>query len=436
MLGLLLLAQALQRHPQQVVQRGLKIDQREGFHRAVDGPFVAAGLEVDARPECEGFPVVRVGAAHAFEQFQSAVEFLQRREALGQEQAQSERLAASLGQLRQQRAGLFLAPGGARLARCQAAAVEQALQNEPGGLLGQLTPLEHLAPVPWFLAPAELAVGLLLAPPLQLFGCAGRELRAGLVEIVEQLLAALAILGMQQAGRQRRVVAAVLAIARNQLAQHRRRQVGTAGIGVRPRQVVALLGEALFDSVAPVRGALLAGRRDIAQSHQLLERLGRSRAVVLFLCGVAAGIAFHRVPALDLLYRPAILKRVDQHLAVHIQSGREAEHVQGGGRGIQYAGAVDVAAGAHARRAQAEDAERAMLHGGPGGFGGNVVRQQAVGVEAVVAEQHHRAIGAGQCDQASQHDVVIAVPFSTMPANSAGSVPGPEGTSFMGLPAW
>ena len=46
---------------------------------------------------------------------------------------------------------------------------------------------------------------------------------------------------------------------------------------------------------------------------------------------------------------------------------------------------------------------------GPGGFGGNVIRQQRVGMEAVVADQHHGAIRAGQRQQTPQHHVVVAV---------------------------
>ena len=101
-----------------------------------------------------------------------------------------------------------------------------------------------------------------------------------------------------------------------------------------------------------------------------------------------------------------MLEDLEQGPAVHVAAGGqvvEGEHRRGH---VEQAGAEDQFVGADARPGGHENPERPVLGGRAGRFVGQITGPEMVGVEAVVAHEHHGHVLAGEFEHDAEHRVV------------------------------
>ena len=141
---------------------------------------------MNARLQLERLPVVAVRAAHPLQLLQRPVVFLQGGETLRQEQPQSHRLPARLGQFLEQQPGLLPSLRRAPLAERQAAVQKLRSSPKPLAFSASFRRSKLSRPLRRFVAARRSPVRLFAAAALQLLGRPRREFRAGAVELVQQ----------------------------------------------------------------------------------------------------------------------------------------------------------------------------------------------------------------------------------------------------------
>ena len=105
-----------------------------------------------------------------------------------------------------------------------------------------------------------------------------------------------------------------------------------------------------------------------------------------------------------------LLESARQRFAVHVLPHRQTEEREDGRADVQQARAVNPFILPYARPPQGDNAVVAMLDGRTRRLAGNVSRAEVIGVEAMVGEDNHGGLRAGQPDEYAQHHVVEAVP--------------------------
>ena len=171
-------------------------------------------------------------------------------------------------------------------------------------------------------------------------------------------------------------------------------------------EVVVEFADGLRDGFGLIRIRLL----DVAEGDELLERGLGIRGGNLLVRRVHPVVAGHRVPAGDALDGGGrVFINIEEHLAVHVLTHRQAEEVEQGGTDVDEAGAVNALVLAEAGAHGGEDAELAVLGGGAGWFSRDIAQAQVVRVEAVVRHEDDGGVLPGQVQQGAEHGVVVKV---------------------------
>ena len=147
----------------------------------------------------------------------------------------------------------------------------------------------------------------------------------------------------------------------------------------------------------------------VAQRFELAEGFLLGPGVGLVLGLVQTGLPFHFLPRGDGLDLRRLHEGLRQRRGGHVTADGKAEQGQDRRRDVEQARTVEPLVDADAGAGDAEDAEGAVLDGGPRRDLRDRDGPEVVGVEAVVGEQDDRRLGPDPLKQVPEHEVVEAV---------------------------
>jgi hypothetical protein len=174
-----------------------------------------------------------------------------------------------------------------------------------------------------------------------------------------------------------------------------------AGAGEVVLQFAGRLGDRL--------GRILARLVDVAEIDELPDRLLGVDGIDLRVWRVAAVFAGDGIPGVEVFDLGRGLVDRQQRPAIHVAPHREPEEGEKGGGDVEEGGAEDELVFFDPRPTGDEDPVIAVLGRRACRLVRHALRAKMVGVKAVVADEDHGRLGAGELQKSAKHEIVIAV---------------------------
>ena len=187
--------------------------------------------------------------------------------------------------------------------------------------------------------------------------------------------------------------------------EKRNRLVEDTGIHVGLCKVVLEFSNRLPNRHVDVLVRLL----DVAELDELPHGFRTLDGIDVGIGIVHAALTLDVIPGFDRLHLDTVLECIDQRLAVHVPSDRQAEESQDGRTEIHDARTVDPMVLLDARTLHQEDSVIPVLDRRPRRLHRNVLGTKMIGVEAMVAEQDHRRVLTSELQGCTQHHVMEPV---------------------------